>query len=639
MSLTKARCCVTPPWSRRVEASREALRLRCVKVDLDPEAPPGVLRPLEIGGSDFSLDAETVILAVGQDPTLADWEGCLRVSQSLVVVDGDYMTSRRGLFAAGDVASAERFVSTAIGDGKRAATAIARYLDRQDAHSPAAGDGAPEVDFADINTFYFPHRERAERHKVPSPSRAADFREIKRGFAAEAGAGAGRALLQLRRLRGMRQLPLLLSRHGHRERLRLARALRGARPVLQRVRLLPGGMPPGSDGRQGGNQMSSERTRMLLSGNHAVSYAVKVARPNVIPVYPITPQTPILEKITDFQASGEMSAEVMTMESEHSAMAAAITASLTGVRVFTATASQGLLLMHEMLHYAAGARAPIVMANVNRTLGSPWGFWPDQTDSLAQRDVGWIQYYCENGQESHDTTLQAFRVAEQVLLPAMVIHEAFYVSHALEAVEVVPQQVVDQYLPPFDPPHRLDPAIGESWGNTVSQVMFQNHRRDMGEAMEQVVEVAERADRELRELVGRGYGIVERYQYADARFVIVTMGSMTGTARDAVDDLRAEGIPVGLLKIRLFRPFPSAAVRQALAGVAKAVVLDRNFAPGTGGVLFQELKAALYGMAGAPEMHGYLAGVGGTSISPAAIKEMLRGALAESPAVNSVWKG
>ncbi|MHB1399648.1 MAG: pyruvate ferredoxin oxidoreductase [Trichloromonadaceae bacterium] len=385
--------------------------------------------------------------------------------------------------------------------------------------------------------------------------------------------------------------------------------------------------------------MSATPTRLLLSGNHAVSYAVKLAKPNVIPVYPITPQTPILERITEFQSSGEMVAEVITMESEHSAMAAAITASLTGVRVFTATASQGLLLMHEMLHYAAGARAPIVMANVNRTLGSPWGFWPDQTDSLAQRDCGWIQYYCENGQESHDTTLQAFRVAEEVLLPAMVIHEAFYVSHAMEAVELVSQEQVDRYLPPFDPPHRLDPLIGESWGNTVSQNMFQDHRRDLGEAMERTIGVAKLADQQLQALVGRGYGIMEQYRCEGAAFIIVTMGSMTGTARDAVDELRTERVAVGLLKIKLFRPFPVEDIRLALAGVPKVMVLDRNFSPGLGGILFQELKAALYGLDGAPHIHGYLAGVGGTNIAPAAIKEMVRCAMAENPVANSVWKG
>ena len=385
--------------------------------------------------------------------------------------------------------------------------------------------------------------------------------------------------------------------------------------------------------------MSAESTRLLLSGNHAVSYAVKLAKPNVMPVYPITPQTPILEKITDFHAAGEIAGEIMTMESEHSAMAAAITASLTGVRVFTATASQGLLLMHEMLHYAAGARAPIVMFNVNRTLGSPWGFWPDQTDSLAQRDTGWIQYYCENGQESHDTTLQAFRVAEQVMLPTMVIHEAFYVSHSMEAVDLATQEQVDAYLPPFNPEHRLDPQIGESWGNTVSQIMFQNHRRDMGDDMEQVLEVGKQADRELQELVGRGYGIHEQYRCEGAEFIIVTMGSMTGTARDAVDELRAAGMAVGLLKIKLFRPFPVEDVREMLSGIPKVMVLDRNFAPGSGGILYQELKAALYGAENAPEIHGYLAGVGGTNISPAAIKEMVQSAMGEKPSAHSVWKG
>ncbi len=385
--------------------------------------------------------------------------------------------------------------------------------------------------------------------------------------------------------------------------------------------------------------MKADSNRLLLSGNHAVSHAVKLVKPNVMPVYPITPQTPILELITEFHAAGEMTGEIMTMESEHSAMAAAITASLTGVRVFTATASQGLLLMHEMLHYAAGARAPIVMFNVNRTLGSPWGFWPDQTDSLAQRDTGWIQYYCENGQESHDTTLQAFRVAEQVLLPTMVIHEAFYVSHSMEAVELATQDQVDAYLPEFNPPHRLDPQIGESWGNTVSQIMFQNHRRDMGDAMERVLDVGKKADQELEELVGRGYGIHEQYRCEGAEFIITTMGSMTGTARDAVDELRAEGLPVGLLKIKLFRPFPIADVREILAGIPKVMVLDRNYAPGTGGILYQELKAALYGLEGAPEIHGYLAGVGGTNISPDNIKEMYHSAVGEKPSAHSVWKG
>ncbi len=385
--------------------------------------------------------------------------------------------------------------------------------------------------------------------------------------------------------------------------------------------------------------MREEHTRLLINGNHAVAHGVKLARAKVIPVYPITPQTPIVEKISEFQARGEMEVELMTAESEHSAMSACITASLTGVRVFTATASQGLMLMHEMLHYASGARTPIVMANVNRTIGSPWGFWPDQTDSLAQRDTGWIQYYCEQGQESLDTVLQAYRVAEQVLLPAMVIHEAFYVSHAIEVVEVPSQGIADRYLPPFDPPHRLDPEIGESWGNTVNQDMFHRHRRDLGLAMDRVPALAREADAEYEKLTGRGYGIIEQYRCDGAELVIATMGSMAGTAREAVDQLRSAGVEAGLLKVKLFRPFPVEDVRQALQGVPKVMVLDRNFAPGTGGFLHQELKAALYGMENAPEVHGYLAGVGGTNVPPGKIIEMAQCALASRSEANSVWKG
>lgn len=385
--------------------------------------------------------------------------------------------------------------------------------------------------------------------------------------------------------------------------------------------------------------MNKKNNRILVNGNHAVAYGVKLAQPKVVPVYPITPQTPIVEKISEFQADGEMIVELVTAESEHSAMAACITASLTGARVFTATASQGLMLMHEMLHYASGARAPIVMFNVNRTIGSPWGFWPDQTDSLAQRDTGWIHYYCEHGQESLDTVLQAYRVAEKVMLPAMVMHEAFYVSHALDIVEVPAQETVDQYLPAFNPLHRLDPEIGESWGNTVNQEMFYRHRRDLGLAMESVIDVAQEADTEWQELTGRGYGIIEKYRCDDAELVIVTMGSMVGTARDAVDNLRMEGVPVGLLKVKLFRPFPTEAVRQALMSVPKVMVLDRNFAPGTGGFLHQELKAALYGVDDGPGVHGYLTGVGGTNISPNNIAALVREAMSTTPIASSVWKG
>jgi pyruvate/2-oxoacid:ferredoxin oxidoreductase alpha subunit len=381
-----------------------------------------------------------------------------------------------------------------------------------------------------------------------------------------------------------------------------------------------------------------EQTPMLLSGNHAVAWAARLARPQVVPVYPITPQTPILEKLTDFQAEGSFDAEILTPESEHSVLSACIPASLAGARVFTATASQGLLLMHELLHYASGARAAIVMANVNRTVASPWAFWPDQTDSLAQRDTGWIQFYSESAQESLDSVIQAFRIAEQVQLPVLVSHDAFYVSHALEAVQVPSQAMVDAYLPPYAPEHRLSTEIGESWGNVVSAEMFCRHRQALEAAMAQALEVALAADREWAECSGRSYGLVERYRCDGARTVVVAIGSMCGTARDAIDALRDAGEAVGLLKIRMLRPLPVQALRAALAGVPDVVVLDRNHSPGLGGIVHQELRGALYGMPNAPRIRGYLAGVGGVNVSPAKIVEIVRDAMQQGePQADSRW--
>jgi pyruvate/2-oxoacid:ferredoxin oxidoreductase alpha subunit len=377
---------------------------------------------------------------------------------------------------------------------------------------------------------------------------------------------------------------------------------------------------------------------VLMTGNHALAWAAKLARPQVVPVYPITPQTPVMEKLTEFQAEGEFDAEIITPESEHSVMAACIPASLAGSRVFTATASQGLLLMHELLHYAAGARAPIVMANINRTVASPWAFWPDQTDSLAQRDTGWIQFYSESAQESLDTTIQCFRIAEQVALPAMVSHDAFYVSHALEPVAIPAQEVVDAFLPPFAPAHRLDTGKVESWGNVVTQDMFFRHRQEMEAAMATVAGLDDEADRDWACATGRAWGgALESYRCDGARTVIVTMGSMCGTVREAVDALRDAGEAVGLLKVRLFRPLPVERLRAQLAGVPEVIVLDRNHSPGAGGVLHQELRAALYGIDRAPRLHGYLAGVGGVNVPPERIAAFVRQAGQSEPQTHSVW--
>ncbi|MCW5636959.1 MAG: pyruvate ferredoxin oxidoreductase [Rubrivivax sp.] len=382
---------------------------------------------------------------------------------------------------------------------------------------------------------------------------------------------------------------------------------------------------------------ASAAPRVLLTGNHAVAWGARLARPKVVPVYPITPQTPVLELLTEFQAQGTFDAEILTVESEHSVMSACIPASLAGVRVFTATASQGLLLMHELLHYAAGARAPIVMANVNRTVASPWAFWPDQTDSLAQRDTGWIQFYVESAQEALDTVLQAFRVAEGARLPVLVNLDAFYVSHALEPVAVPAQHDVDAWLPAYEAAQRLDPAAPSSWGNVVTQEMYCRHRQALEAAMAGVPALAAAADREWGERFGRSWGVVERYRCDGAAAVVVALGSMAGTAREAVDALRDAGRAVGLVKLRLFRPLPVAALRAALAGVRDVVVLDRNHSPGAGGVLHQELRAALYGVADPPRVHGLLAGVGGVNVAPGHIAAAVADAVQAGPRPETQW--
>ena len=381
----------------------------------------------------------------------------------------------------------------------------------------------------------------------------------------------------------------------------------------------------------------SDGQTLLLNGNHAASWAARLARPEVIPVYPITPQTPILELITEFHARGELQAQVLTPESEHSVLAACIPASLAGARVFTATASQGLLLMHEVLHYAAGARAPIVLCNVNRTVASPWAFWPDETDSLSQRDTGWIQFYSESPQESLDTVLQAFRVAETVQLPVMVSHDAFYVSHSIEPVHVPSQETADRYLAGCRPVRHLDTGAPSGWGNVVTAEMYCRHRQAMQEAMTRALEVAQEADRVWGEHTGRSYGLMERYRCEDARIVVVALGSLCGTAREAIDELRAQGVAAGLLKLRLFRPLPQQALRVALAGVPDVLVLDRNHSPGLGGILHNEVRGALYGLPNATRVHGVLAGVGGVDVQPRRIGELVAAALQRAPEPESTW--
>jgi len=378
----------------------------------------------------------------------------------------------------------------------------------------------------------------------------------------------------------------------------------------------------------------------VITGNYAVSYGAKQSRVQVIAAYPITPQTSIIEKLADFCAERELDARFIKVESEHSAMAACIGASATGVRAFTATSGQGLLLMHEVIHWAAGARLPIVMGVVNRGIAPGWSIWTEQSDTLSQRDTGWIQLYCENNQEVLDTVIQAYRAAEQVLLPAMVVLDAFVLSHTSEAVDIPDQEMVDEYLPPYSPEWKLDVDDPHAFGALVTPNEYMELRYKMQQAMEQAIEVVERADEEFGDLFGRRYGLVEPYRMDEAEVALVTSSTITSTSRVVIDELREQGVPVGLLKVRLFRPFPAQIVRQALAGVSKVAVIDRNLCPGVGGIFAQEIKAALYNDGHCPPIFGFIAGLGGRDVTPDLIQEVISFTFEhDAPPEPILWRG
>ena len=378
----------------------------------------------------------------------------------------------------------------------------------------------------------------------------------------------------------------------------------------------------------------------VLEGSQAVAEAVRLARVAVISAYPITPQTHIVESLSEYCADGTLNARFLRVESEHSALAALIGAASSGVRTFTATSSQGLALMHELLHWASGARLPIVMAEVNRALAPGWNIWTEQTDSLAQRDTGWIQLYCEEAQEVLDTTLQAFRLAEAVNLPVMVVLDAFFLSHTYEPVDVPDQGAVDGFLPPYQASFQLDPMHPCAFNQLAPPNVYMEMRYNIQTAMEAALPRFGQVEEEFAEIFGRRYGAVEAIECDDAEIVLVTSGTVTGTSRQVIQELRARGEKVGLLKVKLFRPFPVAEVRRGLGKAQKVAVIDRNFSFGATGIFAQEIRAALYNTAGHPLVLGYVAGLGGRDITMEVIEDIYRhaGRSSESTAENN-WMG
>ncbi len=382
--------------------------------------------------------------------------------------------------------------------------------------------------------------------------------------------------------------------------------------------------------------------KQVMVGNHAVSRGVRLSRVEVVSAYPITPQTQIVEELSEMCADGRLAARFIKVESEHSAMAACVGASAVGARTFTATSSHGLALMHEMLHWATGARHPIVMANVNRALGPGWNIWTDQNDSLSQRDTGWIQLYCETNQEVLDTTVQAFKLAETVDLPVMIVLDAFYLSHTAEPVDVPDQEVVDEFLPKRDARSKLDVDDPHSFNALVRPDSYMEMRWQQQEGMEEARTVFDQIQDEWQRLVGRRFEAVEAYRVADADLLLVTSGTVTSTARFVVDRCRDRGERVGLVKVKMFRPFPTESIRELLRGVERVAVLDRNISPGHSGIFAEEIRAGLYDLApdDRPNLFGYIIGLGGRDVTPAVIEEAIeRTRRSSTPERADLWIG
>ncbi len=369
---------------------------------------------------------------------------------------------------------------------------------------------------------------------------------------------------------------------------------------------------------------------IIDTANHLAGYAARAAHVKVVAAYPITPQTTIVEKIADFVEKGEMDAEYIRVESEHSAMVACIGAAATGVRTFTATSAHGLALMHEALQWASGSRLPIVMAVVNRAMGAPWSIWPDLSDSLSQRDTGWIQFYCADNQEVFDTIIQAYKLCEneRVFLPAMVCLEGFILSHTYSSAVIPDQRRIDTYLPAYRSGWGLDVDRPYSHANLVSPEWYMEFRFMIQEAMENAKRLIPQIDKEYSELFGHEYGgLVERYRCDDADLIMLTMGTMGSEAKLAVDRLRKQGQKVGSARVRVYRPFPVEEIMKLAANTQMVATIDRHVSFGMEGFLASETKASLFFQEDHPMVAGFIAGLGGRDVTFETIEKMAQKSL------------
>ena len=392
----------------------------------------------------------------------------------------------------------------------------------------------------------------------------------------------------------------------------------------------------------------------VMTGNEAAALGAVLCRPAVVCAYPITPQTEIPERLSEAFGKGLLKGRFINVESEMSAIGYVIGAAEAGVRVFTATSSQGLAWMHEGLHFASGGRLPIVLVNVNRPLALPWNLTCDHSDSLSQRDTGWIQFYCESCQEVIDTVIQAYKVAESISLPCMVCMDGVYLSYVAESVDIPDQEKVDEYLPPYKTtleipsPEGRDnrfrmfrkepPCLADDYEQNDFMTNKYQLQKIAGECVDRVME----ANGEFETLFGRGYPPIEEYLCHDAEVVLILAGSAVGTGRHVVNTLRDEGYKVGLVKLKMFRPFPKDLFRKALLGKKRVAVIDRDISIGQCGIIYQEIKWALNTPLEGPfpVVYGFISGLGGADISARLLRRAILFTLTEDPPKEEIiWLG
>ena len=364
--------------------------------------------------------------------------------------------------------------------------------------------------------------------------------------------------------------------------------------------------------------------KQFLEGSLAVATAAKLCKPGVISAYPITPQTHIVERLADFVADGSLNSQFVNVESEHSAATVVLGAVATGVRVFTATSSQGLIYMSEVLFNIAGMRFPVVMVCANRAISAPINIWNDQQDAISLRDSGWVQLFAENNQESLDFVSQAYKLGEnpKIMLPIMVNMDGFILTHGMETVDMPSQELVDKFLPPYNAPYKLDVDNPLSFGLLGDPSIYLETRYALNKTLEDCLLVIPQVGKEFEAIFGRkGIDLVESYKLEDAKTVIVAMGSVCGTIKDYIDIEREKGKKIGLLRVISYRPFPKEKVFEALKNVQKVLVLDKSISLGSEGPLYTEVKSLFANKK--PKTSGFIAGLGGRDITIETIKGMV----------------